>query len=173
MDDDIFNNTYTTWQEKAGSLDSRLRPIVQKEVDINASDWQEQLANTPHPADESGLREVITCLFNEIVDQFETLDVKQRQAIIDLMEKNESLMHSAVIDTDLESLEGFRRNMILFVIEDQGKDTRDAIVALGKYREVGNKHGYDVDAIFEKLSAIASDHDKYGWGSTRELLKNK
>jgi hypothetical protein len=173
MDNDAFHSTYMAWKTQAESLDSKLRPIVQQEVDVNAPDWQEQLANMPHPADESGLREEITALFDEIVDQFETLNVEQRQAIIDLMEKNESLMYSAVIDADLETLEGFRRNMILFVIADQGKDTRDAIVALGHYRELGHKHGYDVDAIFKQLAPIASDHDKYGWGSTRDLLRNR
>jgi hypothetical protein len=82
-------------------------------------------------------------------------------------------MYSAVIDADLETLEGFRRHMILFVIADQGKDTRDAIVTLGEYRELGHKHGYDVDAIFKQLATVASDHDKYGWGSSRDLLKNR
>jgi hypothetical protein len=173
MDAEAFQKTCAAWKTQADSLDSKLRPIVQQEVDINAPDWQEQLANMPHPADESGLHEEIASLFDEIVDQFETLDVEQRQAIINLMEKNESLMYSAVIEADLETLEGFRRNMILFVIADQGKDTRDAIVALGQYRELGQKHGYDVDAIFKKLASVASDHDKYGWGSTRDLLRNR
>jgi len=173
MDDDTFHNKYSAWKKQAKSLDSRLRPIVHKEVGVNAPDWQEQLANMPHPADESGLRNEITALFDQIVDQFESFDFDQRQAIIDLMVKNDSLMYSAVIRDDLETLEGFRRNMILFVIADQGKDTRDAIVALGHYRDLGQKHGYDVDTIFEQLAYIASSHDKYGWGSTRDLLQSR
>ena len=162
---------HLTWKKQAETLESKLRSIVQKEVDINAPDWKEQLANMPHPADKSCLREDITSLFDEIVDQFETLSIEQRQAIYDLMERNDSLMYSAVISANLETPEGFRRNMILFVIEDQGKDTRDAILALQRYRELGQTHGYDVDAIFKQLARIANDHDKYGWGSTRDLLK--
>ena len=170
MKDDTFRNTYAAWEEQAKSLDSMLRTIVKKEVDVTDPDWMEKLANRPHPADESGLREEITDLFDEIVDQFESLNDMQRQAIIDLMEDNDSLMYSAVIRANLDTLDGFRRNMILFLIEDQGKDTRDAIVKLGHYRELGQKHGYDVDAIFEQLASIANSHDKYGWGSTRDLL---
>ena len=173
MDEDAFHNKYAAWKKQAKSLDSKLRPIVQKDVDINAPAWKDQLANMPHPADESCLRDVITSLFDEIVDHFESLDVPQRQAVIDLMEKNESLIYSAVITDNIETVGGFRRNMILFVIADQGKDTRDAIVALEHYRELGQKRGYDVDAIYEKLASIASDHDKYGWGSTRELLQSR
>ncbi len=173
MDDDTFYNKYASWKKQVQSLDSRLRPVVHKEVDINAPGWQEKLANMPHPADESGLRNEITVLFDEIVDHFESFDRNQRQAIIDLMDKNDSLMYSAVICDDLETREGFRRNMILFVIADQGKDTRDAIVALGHYHEIGQKHGYDVEAIFEGLASIANSHDKYGWGSTRDLLQRR
>ena len=93
MDDDTFHRAHAAWKEKAESLNSMLRPIVQRDVDLSAPDWQEQLANMPHPADESGLREEITELFEEIVDQYETLDSHQRQAVIDLMENNLSLIH--------------------------------------------------------------------------------
>ena len=170
MADDTFQTQFADWKRRAESLDKKLHPIVHREIDINAPDWQEQLANSPHPADESRLRREIETLFNEIVDRFESLDADQRQTIIDLLEKNDSLMYSAVIDADFETQEGFRRNMILFAIEDQGKDTRDAIVALAHYRKRGEQLGFDVDSIFKEIAQLASDRDKYGWGSTRDLL---
>ena len=173
MVDDTFKTQFADWKRRAKSLDMKLHPIVHREIDINAPDWKEQLANSPHPADESGLRREIESLFNEIVDRFKTLDAGQRQKIIDLLEKNHSLMYSAVIDADIETQEGFRRNLILFVIEDQGKDTRDAIVALAHHRECGEQLGFDVDSIFEEVAQLASDRDKYGWGSTRDLLLNR
>ena len=172
MVDDTFKTQFADWKRRAKSLDRKLHPIVHREIDISAPDWQEQLANNPHPADESGQRREIETLFNEIVDRFGSLDYSQRQKIIDLLEKNDSLLYSAVIDADFETQDGFRRHMILFVIEDQGKDTRDAIVALAHYRKRGEQLGFDVDSIFKEVAQIASDRDKYGWGSTRDLLLN-
>ena len=171
MDDVKFQDQFTDWKKRVETLDQKLQPIANREVDINAPDWAEKLDNEPHPADESDLRQVICVLFNEIIDQYELLNTTQRQMIIDLLDKNDSLMWSAVIDYDLETEEGFRRNMLLFVLADQGKDSRDAIVALSHYRNQGEKRGYDVDGIFKQMAQLASDNDKYGWGSTRELLK--
>ena len=166
MIENSFDMVFADWRRRAELLDERLHPLVHAEVDI----MQPDLASAPHPADTSGLRSEIESLFNEIVDRFETLDAEQRQMVIDLMDENDSLMYSAVIDAGYDTPEEFRRNMILVVIEDQGKDTRDAILALGRYREMGEKRGFDVDAIFREMAKLASTHDKYGWGTTRELF---
>lgn len=170
VNSEFFRTQFADWQRRIESLNEKLQPIVHREIDINAPDWQEQLANRPHPADESGLRPEIESLFNDIVDRFESLDADQRQMIIDLMDKNDSLMYSAVMDANIETYEGFRKKMLLFVIEDQGKDTRDAIVTLGYYRKRGEDLGFDVDSVFRQTAELASERDKHGWGSTRDLL---
>ena len=172
MSDATFESIFAGWKQRAESFDQRLHPIVHAEIDINAPDWQEQLANAPHPADASGLRREITSLFNEIVNRFESFDAEERQQIIDLMDQNDSLMYSAVIDAGYETPEGFRKNMILVVIEDQGKDTRDAIVRLAHCRSDAEKRGIDVNSIFREMAAIANTRDKYGWGTTRDLFLN-
>ncbi len=170
MTEDAFESVFTAWKRRAESLDQQLHPIVHIEIDINASDWQEKLASYPHPADATGLRNEIASLFNEIVDDFESFNAEQRQRIVDLMGQNDSLMYSAVIDVDQNSPEGFRKKMILVVIEDQGKDSRDAMVALAHYRKDAEKRGINVDSIFKEMADIASTHDKHGWGTTRDLF---
>jgi len=165
-----FEALFDNWIQRAEILDKQLHPIVHEEVDTNATDWLEQLDNLPHPADAAGLRDEITSLFNEVVDKFDSLDAEQRQRVIDLMDKRDSLMYSALLDADRSSPEGFRKHMILFVIEDQGKDTRDAIVTLDHYRKDAEGHGINVDSIFKEMAEIASTRDKYGWGTTRSLL---
>ncbi len=172
MSNESFEFVFADWKQRADFLNQQLKPIVKVEIDINAPDWEEQLASGPHPADESGLRKQIESLFNEIVAQFEFFDSDQRQQIIDLMAQNDSLMYSAVIDADRNTPDGFRKNMILFVIDDQGKDTRDSIVSLTHYREEAEKHGIDLDSIFKEMAAISSTRDKFGWGTTRDLFLN-
>jgi hypothetical protein len=170
MDQNEFESVFVDWSQRSELLDKQLHPIVHAEVDISASDWLKQLENSPHPADALGLRNEITSLFNQIVASFESLNAKQRQRVIDLMDEKGSLIYSAVLDVDRSTTEGFRKHMILFVIEDQGKDTRDAIVTLDHYRKDAEKHGIDVDSIFQEMAKIASTRDKYGWGTTRSLL---
>jgi hypothetical protein len=170
MVDNSFKSQFSDWKLQIESLDERLHSIVHAEIDINAPDWEEQLSNSPHPADESGLRTEIETLFNDIIGHFESFTPEHRQAIIDLMDENDSLMYSAVIDADFDTPDGFWKIMILFVIEDQGKDTRDAIVTLGHYRKHAQQLGLDTDRIFNQLAVLASNRDKYGWGSTRDLL---
>jgi hypothetical protein len=170
MLEDTFEAVFADWKRRAETLDRQLHSIVHEEVDINSPDWEEQLANAPHPANAAGLRNEICALFNEIIDCFESLDVDQRQQIIDLMETNDSLMYSAVIDADYNTPDGFRKHMMLMVIEDQGKDTRDAIVGLAHHRKAAEERGINVDAIFKEMAALASARDKFGWGTTRDLF---
>lgn len=170
MRDDTFETVFADWKSRAEILNRQLHPIVHQEIDISSPNWEQQLANAPHAADASGLRDEIRTLFNEIIDRFELLGADQRQKIIDLMDRNDSLMYSAVIDADYNTPDGFRKHMLLIVIEDQGKDTRDTIVELAHHRKAAEARGIDVDTIFKEMAAIASTRNKYGWATTRDLF---
>ena len=170
MTNDTFDFTFTDWKQRAIALNQKLMPIVNAEVDINTPDWTEKLARRPHPADVSGLRLKIETLFGEIVKQFEFYNPNQRQQIIDLMYQNDALMYAACLDAVHNTPDGFRKRMILFVIDDQGKDTRDAMLALDAFRTDAEIQGIDVNSIFKEMASIASTRDKFGWGSTRDLF---
>ena len=64
-----------------------------------------------------------------------------------------------------------RDHVTLFVIDDQGLDTRDAILAIDAICEDARKRGLDIDAVLREHLPLASDVDKYGWGTTRALLE--
>lgn len=170
MTNDTFETSFADWQKRADFLNQKLMPITNRPVDINAHDWVEKLEKRPHPADESGLRTEIETLFNEVIDQFELYGPDQRQQIIDLMYQNDALMYARCIDADRNTPGGFRKHMILFVIDDQGKDTRDAMLALGAHHADAKRLGIDVGSIFKEMAAISSTREKFGWGSTRDLF---
>lgn len=170
MFNESFESAFADWKSRAESINQQLQPVVKAKVDTSAPDWLQQLENSPHPADESGLRQEIQSLFNEIIAKFQACDVDQRQQIIDLMDQNDCLMYSAVIDGNIDTTEGFRRKMVLVVLEDQGKDPRDTVLTLAQLRKEAEKNSIDADAIFREMAAIASKRDKYGWGSTSDLL---
>lgn len=143
---------------------------MNKAFDLNVTDWEAQLERRQHPADASGLRNEIETLFEEIIDQFEGLSPQQRTQIIELMNEYQALIYAATIKADPSTYDGFRRAMILFVIKDQGKDTRDAILELSAYHAKAKNQGIDVGTIFKDMADIASTRDKFGWGTTRDLF---
>ena len=170
MTDNAFHSVFEDWKERAAFLNQQLAHIVNVDVDMNAPHWEDQVLNRPHPVDEAGLRGEVETLFEEVVEQFEFYRPDQRQQIIDVMYQNDALMYSAVLTADPNTPDGFRKHMILFVIEDQGKDTRDAILALGAHHAYGAAKGIDVASIFKDMADIASRRDKFGWGTTRDLF---
>lgn len=164
------DNRLEVWTRRARALDQKLKPIVSAPVDINAPDWEAQLAAAPHPVDEAGVRGEVERFFDEVVSAYGSISADERQQLNQLMAGYGSLMYSAVLPDDPDPLDRFRRKLILMVIDDQGQDPRDAIVALGQYRKDGEKLGIDVDAVFREMAALASTVDKYGWGSTQALF---
>ena len=70
-----------------------------------------------------------------------------------------------------KTAEDFRDQVTVFVIDDQGPDTRDAILAIDALCAEGRRRGFDVDAILREHLPLASTADKYGWGTTRALLE--
>ena len=170
MDEATFRDHLADWAERAGRLDEVLHPNVHEEIDFNDPAALERLENAPHPADATGERDAIAALFEEMVAVVESVTAEQRGQLIALLAKNDSLLYSAVLETDPETPEGFRKTLLLFVLEDQGKDTRDAILTLAAYREQGETLGLDVDGLFREMAELASTRNKYGWGSTRDLF---
>lgn len=167
---DTFERAFIDWKQQAVLLNQRLTPLVNDEVDINVDDWVEKSTQRPHPADVSKLRLQITALFNETINQFEFYNSDQRQQIVDLMHQNDDLMYATVLDADRNTPNGFRKYMILIVIDDQGKDTSDAVLSLGHSYTRAEKQGVNVGSIFIEMAAISSTDDKFGWRSPRDLF---
>ena len=173
MSEAPFQEFFEALKQQAELLDKQLRLITKAKIDVNESDWLEKLAQAPHPADQAGLRDPIRSFFNDLIARFETLETSQRQLVIDFMDQCDSLMHSRIIAEQPNTPDGFRKHMILFAIEDQGKDTRDAILSMEEYRSLANMVDFDIETIINDVAELASRQDKYGWGSTHDLMLNK
>ena len=165
-----FKQQLAKWRRECRRLEEVLGPFVHTAIDIEDPGWQAEVAARPHPADESGTRTEIVALFDAIVDRFPTLAAVQRSALIDLMRDHPALIYLALLTQVPDAAQAFFRSLVLFVIEDQGADTRDAILTLDALRRHGRNAGLDVDPLVRRAADLASRHDRYGWGSTRDLL---
>lgn len=148
MPDREFDDRFRDWQRRAEDLDRKIRQRAPGKY-----------------------RGEILPLLVEIIERFETLNDLQRQLIINCLNNNfDALMETVAFSGTPQTEDGFRKRMLLFVIRDQGRDPRDAILGLAHQREVGERLGLDVDRIFKELAPLASDFSKWGWSSTRRLL---
>src|SRR5436190_12745703 len=111
-------------------LDERLRPIARRPVDITAPNWATQLTPSQHPLDEAGVRSVAEALLEEIIDEYLGCEEETRRAIRKLFASYRSFGWAATISAPPTTDEYFRRHLILFSINDQGTDARDAILGL-------------------------------------------
>lgn len=165
-----FDHIFADWQRRTNALEQHLKPIVDATFSSSSDPWDEDAIPEPYKTQNKKLRPDIQNLFDDILNQFENFTPDQRQKIIDLMYRQEALIWSSRIEEDRDTPDGFRKHMIFFVLMDQGKDTRDALLALQQNQINANKAGINTDAIFKEMAELASTKDKFGWGSTRDLL---
>jgi len=60
--------------------------------------------------------------------------------------------------------------LILFSINDQGRDSRDALLTLQEICQNARTAGLEIAPVLREIAAMSSDADKYGMGSTRQML---
>ena len=153
-------------------LDALLTPIAKRSFDFNDRGWVAQLLSTPHPLDEIDLRGEMEKLLADITDLYAGCSVETRVAIRALFETYGSVSWAAAPPWPPTSENGFRRQLLLFSVLDQGRDARDALVWLQDIASRARAAGMDVDAALEAVAAISSDKNRHGMGSTRRLLLN-
>jgi len=158
------------WELQMMELDERLRPIAKRPVDITDLNWLALLKRHPRPLDEAGVRPEAEGLLEELLDEYRTGEEATRAAIRGLFMRYPSFAWAATLPDPLTTDEGFRRHLLLFSMEDQGRDTRDAIVWLHDVCKRAREAGIDPAPILRETAQLSSDENRYGMGSTRELL---
>ncbi|MGW2570817.1 hypothetical protein [Streptomyces sp. NPDC001537] len=61
---------------------------------------------------------------------------------------------------------GFRERLLEMAVADQGRDARDTMVALNDLRGQAPDARIDIRPLLLNVTALSSDVDKYGTGST-------
>ena len=63
-----------------------------------------------------------------------------------------------------------RQRLVLFSIQDQGEDSRDALLALQGICREAAAAGVDTGPVLREVAAWSCMANKYGMGSTRDIL---
>ncbi len=159
-----------SWKEQIARLDAALRPIVSRRATLGnvlSFIWP----GASHPLEEAQVNAQAEQLTSEFIKSYATGDAEMRLAIRDLFDEHPSFSWAATLPGQPVTDESFRAHLILFSMKDQERDTRDAIVTLQAICERARSAGVMTDPIMAEVAELSSDIDKYGMGSTRDLLR--
>ncbi len=163
-------NKLTEWKEWIGLLDAMIKPIATRPIDITDPDWFTKLQTFPNPLEQAGVKTETENLLSELITYYPTRDDETRGAIRKLFADNRSFSWAAALSYKPITDESFRAHLILFSIKDQGRDTRDAILALQSVCAIATSAGVKIAPILKEVAELSSDVNKYRMGSTRSLL---
>ncbi|GIF65921.1 hypothetical protein Ais01nite_39560 [Asanoa ishikariensis] len=65
----------------------------------------------------------------------------------------------------------FRAELIRWAARDQGTDTRDELLRLRDLVDQARRAGVDLTPILAEVAELSSTEDRYGMGSTRDILR--
>lgn len=93
-----------------------------------------------------------------------------RASIRQLFQKYQSFAWAATLSVPRTTKDGLRQQLILFSMKDQGRDGRDAWLELQAICQVAKGTGLEIAPVLQEIAAMSSNEDKYGMGSTSQML---
>jgi len=152
---------------RLAALDAALRPIANRPIDITQPGWAEQRIA---PLDEAGVRAGCEALLVDLLALYASSSDDERTQLRALYDRHSAFAWAATVDDAPHTEAGFRQQLLLLSLKDQGRDARDEILQLRWLCGEARNAGVDVDAILRDVAALSSDVDKYRMGSMRSWL---
>ena len=163
-------NSLEDWELRMMELEEKLQPIAKRPVDITRPGWFERLQAGAPPLDEAGVRDAAERLVVEIIAGYAQGTDQTKKAIRRLFQEYESVSWAATLSVPRATNDGLRQHLILFSIKDQGRDSRDALLTLQEICQDARNAGLETAPVLREIAAMSSDENKYGMGSTRQML---
>ena len=154
-------------------LDERLRPIAQRRVDVTQPGWWERLQAGGAPLDQAGVRAAAERLVQAFLGAYVQGTDERRAAIRRMFAEYRSFAWAATLPVPRTTAQGLRQHLILFSMQDQGQDSRDALLTLQEICREASAAGLDTAPVLLEVAELSSSINKYGMGSTRDMLLNQ
>lgn len=151
-------------------LDRQLRPIANRTIDVNDPAWNVKLAMAPHPLNEAGIRPEAELTLVAAVELYAALDSDKRQEMREVFRHNSAFAWAATLPFDADTAEHTFAHLVHFSIIDQGSDARDAVLWLADLLATVSVPARQLHELRQRAAALSSDIDRYGFGSTKQLL---
>lgn len=156
-------------KERVATIDACVEPIATRPVDLTDPDWMRRMQEGPRPLDEAGIRPEAEAALRDVLSLYEEGDEDVRAALRTLLEQCHSFCWATTLPFQ-STPQGFRQRLLELSVEDQGRDTRDMMVDLNGLCGQARDAGVDIRPLLLGVAELSSDVDKYGMGSTRNIL---
>jgi hypothetical protein len=157
-------------ESRIAALDAALRPIAQRPIDTSDPGWVEAMRAAPPPTVQAGVDDEAQAVLRELIDGYATGDADTREAIRGLFERYSSFRWAVHFPRPVDTAEAFRAHLLHLSARDQVPDTRDELLTLRDLCEAAVAAGVDTAPILSEVAAISADHDRYGMGTTRDII---
>ncbi|MCZ4515781.1 hypothetical protein O3Q52_48295 [Streptomyces sp. ActVer] len=156
-------------EEWVAVIDACIEPIVTRPVDLTDPDWMRKMQEGPRPLDEAGIRPEAEAALRDVLSRYEEGDEEVRAALRALLERCHYFGGATTLPAE-PTPQGFRQRLMEMSVEDQGRDTRDMMVGLNGLCGQARDAGVDIRPLLLDVAELSSEVDKYGMGSTRDIL---
>ena len=156
------------WHRRIADLDAALHPIAN--TPLGPAQVPAQAAGIWYPLDEAGVRTEAEAVLQEMVRAYGDGDDDVRASIRAIFASHPSFSWAATLPFPPTTTERFRDHLLLFSINDQGRDTRDAILLIQGLCAQAIEAGVETSTALREVAMMSSNADRYGWGTTRTLL---
>jgi hypothetical protein len=150
-------------------IDGIIEPVVtSRPLDITGPDWLEP---PPDPLVKAGIRTEAEHALRAAVEVYESGDAATRETVRALFDRYRYFRWAVHIEPE-PTVDGFRFRLLHFSAIDQGDDARDELLNLRQICQEAEQAGVDLRPLLLEVAELSSDADKYGMGSTKQLLLN-
>ena len=156
-------------EKRVALVNAALRPIAEAPVDVGDPDWEEKARQGPDPLDEAGVRAEAEAVLRAVLTAYADGDEELRTFLRGLFEHYTAFRWGVRLPFE-PTPEGFRLRLLHMSAVDQGSDTRDALLALRDLCEDARQAGIDIGPCLREAAELSSRADKYGMGSTQDIL---
>jgi hypothetical protein len=158
----------TDLEQQIALIDALLAPIANTPVDSSDPDWMTRCQNRD-TLREAGVKEEAHAALRAALAVYADGDEATRTVVRGWFNRYTSFRWAVHIPLE-PTPEGIRFELLHFSAEDQGADTRDALLAIRDLYATAREAGIDIAPLLVEAAELSSDVDKYGMGSTRGIL---
>ena len=151
----------TDWTKRIASLDSSVRPIATRPIDITQPDWLGKLRDGPRAVDEAGVRAETESLLSEVIKFCLNCEDHERESLRALFATHRSFSWGAALPYEPITDDRFRSHLILFALKEGGRDSRDSVLQLRSLCGTASSNGLVIGPTLKEVALLFSDKGIY------------
>lgn len=152
------------------ALDKRIASIANRTMDLPNPKGIARSKQRSHPLDTVEARTEAEALIEKLGEVYQSSDAETRARIRAMLVGNASFDWAVQFPEVADAKESLHRSLLRLSMSDQGRDSRDALVALDALVKKARAAGINPVPVLEEIAGLSSVEDRFGMGSMMQML---